>query len=241
MLVKADLHIHSSLDPVDIINLKPEFLIDKAKEFGFKVMAFTHHEQYFCSKEIEEYAKKKGLLIIPGGERSIEGRDVLIYNVPQEKFDKVKNFKDLESLKKKHPESLIIAPHPCVPFRSLNGKLEKYHYLFDAVEWMHFYTRFLNYNKKAARIAKKHKLPLIASSDTHFKCQFGRNYSEIETDSLSRKAVIKAIKQGNIKLQTKPLSIFEFIKVVLRIFWMDLQILKRNLNAQNPPPHKCKK
>jgi len=244
MWVKADLHIHSSEDTCDIINISPKFLIDRAKKLNFKILAFTHHEQYFCSEKWLRYAKEKGIFIIQGGEKTLENHDVLIYNVPISAFYAVNTLEELEELKKTYPESLIIAPHPFAPFRSLNGNLDKYNHVFDAIEWTHFYTSYFNCNKKAVKASKRHNLPLIASSDTHFDIHFGNNFSEIEIiGELNNESVINAIKQGRIKLCTNPLSTLELLDRAFRMIVMDCKILLRKLksNAQNPTPSKCKK
>ncbi|MDD4351506.1 MAG: PHP-associated domain-containing protein [Candidatus Gracilibacteria bacterium] len=229
MFIKADLHIHTADDPTDPLSLDSKELIDKAAKLGIKVLAFTCHEQYNCSKEYDSYAKEQGLLIIHGGEKQIAGKDVLIYNVPVQAFDQVKTFEDLRNLKKDHPESLLIAPHPYYAILSLKEDLESNIDLFDAIEWSHFYTSCYNPNKKAQKTAEKFHLPLLASSDTHFACQFGKNISEIEIASLNTDEVIRSIKAGKIKFTPKALNMFELARILLNMLKLNLKIiLKRH-------------
>jgi len=102
-MLKADMHMHSREDQKDIVDYTAKELIDHLASLNFNVMALTFHDQSFKSEEAEKYAKSKGIIIIPGIERRIEGVDILIYNVPHEK---VIGMKTLDDLKKISDENL---------------------------------------------------------------------------------------------------------------------------------------
>lgn len=214
MFLKADMHLHTSKDPKDtFIKHSPEELIDHAAKLGYNVLSITHHGQVYYSSELAEYAKAKGILLIPGAELTIEGKHVLVYNVTQEQISKVRTFKDLARLKSE--ENLATAPHPYFyHYAALNSKLEKNIRLFDAIEHTHLYNHYINQNKKAKKAAKRFSLPIVGNSDTHALWQMGTNYSLINSQK-SVKGVLSAIKEGKVMVVTRPLSTVEFSRSFL--------------------------
>jgi predicted metal-dependent phosphoesterase TrpH len=210
MIIKADLHIHTSDDREDpFINYSAKDIINSAATKGIGVLALTHHRVILQPKkfaELKEYAKSRNILLISGVEAKIEGKHVLIYNITQSEHDKIKSFEDLRSLRKKNKNIFVIAPHPFMIKTPLtkNCLQEKYFQnkdLFDALEYQQFYSFFMNPNKKTQRIAKEDNKPLVANSDLHFIEYFGRNYTLIDVDGpLSERSVFRAIKSGKTKI-----------------------------------------
>ena len=103
--------------------IKPEKyaeLIDKAASFGYEVIAITNHDTVTFSKALADYALNKGVLLIPGIERKIKGKHVLIYDITQEEADSIKDFSDLRKIKK-----LKIAAHPYFFISSLGKSFVK--------------------------------------------------------------------------------------------------------------------
>ncbi len=214
MFLKADMHLHTSRDPKDtFIKHSPKELIDHAAKLGYNVLSITHHTKVYYSSELAEYARAKGILLIPGAELTIEGKHVLVYNITQEQISRVKTFKDLARLKS--DENLVTAPHPYFyHYAALNSKLEKNIRMFDAIEHTHLYNHYVNQNKKAKLAAKRFSLPIVGNSDTHALWQMGTNYSLIS----SRKnvdGVLSAIKDGSVMVVTRPLSGIEFSRSFL--------------------------
>ena len=212
-MLKADLHIHTNEDAKEKqIKYNAKELIDKASKEGFEVLSFTFHDQYFYPKDIVEYANKKGILLIPGIEKVIEGKDVLIYNIKEEELEHIKTIKDLKKLNK---NSLVIAPHPYfILSQCLGKKLEKNIDLFDGIEYSFFYNKLINRNKKAIKIGKKFNKPIIGNSDLHDLRFFNRTFTYVN----SKKNIndfIKAIKKGDVKIETKPLSFLEMARAYL--------------------------
>lgn len=210
MLVKADLHIHTSDDREDtFIKYSAKNIIDEASNKGFKVLAITLH-RYILSKSklnsLKEYAKKKNILLIQGVEAKIEGKHVLIYNISNEEHSKLHTFEDLRKLRKKNKNIFVIAPHPFMArnFLTKNCIQEKYFEnkdLFDALEFQLFHSFFMDPNKKTIKIAKADKKPLFASSDLHFKRFFGKNYTIVDVNGqLNEKNFFDAVKSGKTKI-----------------------------------------
>src|SRR3989338_1040864 len=101
-MLKCDFHIHTSEDPLDwpILKYDAYQLIDNAKEKGFDVLAITLHEKVFCPKQIIEYAKKKGILLIPGMEATVEGKHAVVLNLSLNTKNP-STFAELKKLKQK--------------------------------------------------------------------------------------------------------------------------------------------
>lgn len=82
MSTSIDLHMHSTFSDG---SLSPEQIIDKAKQNGVRVLSITDHDTLQAySKELFDFATKKGITLIPGVEISTKlnkaGIHVLGYN-----------------------------------------------------------------------------------------------------------------------------------------------------------------
>lgn len=215
--LKVDFHTHTAEDPYEKINYNAFQLIDKASKQAFDALAITNHNVITYNKELAEYAKEKGILLIPGTEAQFSQKHVLIINPNFRKVTLDKPLKDLRKIK--NPTSLIIAPHPFFPgSRSLKSDLLSYISLFDAIEFSHFYNHLINCNKKALLIASQSKMPLIGSSDCHSLAQFGTTYSLVDSkkDVLS---IIEAVKRRKIEIRSRPLSIVFMARIAIKFFW----------------------
>jgi len=219
MQLKASLHIHTKEDKKDghIINYNVYELIDEAEKNGFKVLGFTPHKKFVFKEEFAEYAKKKGILLIPGVERGLGrflNKHVIILNCDKT-IEKVKTLKQLLKYKKEHPEIFVLAPHPAYTrFISIGTrKLKKYIDLFDAIEYSCSYSKKYNFNnKKAGTIAARFQKPIISTADVHVLKKLNTDFAIIEAVDLTVESVLQAIKYGKFKNVTAPKTFFELIK-----------------------------
>ena len=215
-MLKCDFHMHTKEDPSDTwITYSAFDLIDYAAKLKFDVLAFTHHRKFIFDEEWRAYAKKKGILLIPGVEASIEDKDVIVLNSTKE-VEKVKTFEELRKFKKKHPEIFILAPHPFYPRRyCLQKKLFEHMDVFDGIEYCHYYNVAFNaYNKKAAKIADQYNKPLIGTSDAHQFIQFGNTYTLIDAEK-NTLSVFTAMKERKVEVKTKPLSFLDSLRAII--------------------------
>ena len=83
-MLKVELHAHTDLDPVDRIPHSTTDLIDHAASLGYHVLAITLHDRYFDPADWQAYARDRGILLLPGIERTIERQHVLLINFPAE-------------------------------------------------------------------------------------------------------------------------------------------------------------
>jgi predicted metal-dependent phosphoesterase TrpH len=144
-------------------------------------------------------------VLLPGIEKTIEGRHVLLLNFPPESAD-IRSFADVARLKR--TAGLVVAPHPFYPIPSAMGRLlERWKDLIDAVEINAMYTRLVNFNRRAAAWARAHGKPLVGNSDLHLLAQLGTTYSLVDAPP-EPDAICAAIRAGRVEVRTEPLSSF---------------------------------
>ena len=215
-MLKVDLHLHTADDPLDRLFHTSFDLVDRAAELGFDAIAITLHEIQLANPRVAAHARERGITLIPGTERTIEGRHVLMLNFPGAEAESVRTFDELARLKAR-TRGLVIAPHPYFPVRHcLHARLDAHRDLFDAVEWSYFWTRALNFNARAARWARAHGKPLVGNSDLHDLRQIGRTYSMIDAPR-DAAAICDAIRQGRVTVQTTPAPVTELAGVIARV------------------------
>jgi predicted metal-dependent phosphoesterase TrpH len=215
MKLKTNLHFHTSDDSRDLVEYALEEGIDRAASHGFGVLAVTCHQKFAWTESAAEYAKNRGILLMPGIEicvdeaRGTRGRHVLIINAKRE-AEEVRTFAELAEYKSSHSESFIIAPHPYFYGNfSLHEFLEKHIYLFDAIEHSWFYSQFFNRNKKGREIAEKYDLPFIATSDTHFFDFLNSDYAVIDAEEKTPESIFDALRKMKFINVTSQKSFFK--------------------------------
>ncbi len=219
-MLKVDLHMHTNYIQKWEGKHSPKQLIDKAKCLGFDAICITEH--YWPDKpenspyrknplqtynDYKEYAKKKGILLIPGVEIKIPNSgDVVLINF-NDNITKIKSYDDLCKISK---NTIVMAAHPYFLKMCCIGKdLVKHIDKFDAIEYSHFYIKEINKNKKAVKVAKHFNKLLIPTSDAHWTFQLNSSYILVDAKK-DIKSIIKAVKKGNFKPVTKPLPYHKF-------------------------------
>src|SRR5207302_7756833 len=112
-LLKVELHAHTADDPVDDIPYSTRDLIDRAAALGFDALAVTLHDRQLDLRPLHAYAAERRIVLIPGIERTIAGKHVLLLNFERGTED-VRTFDDLRALKAR-ASGLVVAPHPFFP------------------------------------------------------------------------------------------------------------------------------
>jgi predicted metal-dependent phosphoesterase TrpH len=232
MYAKAALHLHINLDPVDKITYSGFEAIQKAADLDFKILSFTCHDKLIDLNLFQGYAQQKGILLIPGIEKTIQKKHVLILNATKS-AEKITTFIELEEYKRTHPNCFIIAPHPFFFFGNCLGPLlEKHIDLFDAIEYNYFYHKFFNPNNKAVLLSQKYQKPLIGTSDIHLLEHFDPTYTKIKIETLDIPSVFEALKKNQLEIITKSFSIFSLIKILYKMMFIGSK--KNALQFQKP-------
>ncbi len=209
-MLKVDLHTHSADDPADFIPHTTPELVDRAAALGFDALAVTLHDRQLDIRDLAPYAKDRGVVLIPGVERTILGRHVLLLNFPP-LAQQVSSFDELARLKARYPDGLVVAPHPFFPLTNcLRGWMHCVGELFDAVEVNAFYTDLLDFNRQAVKWAKARGKPLVGSSDAHRLSLLGTTFSLVDAEPTAG-AICSAIRHGRVQVRTRPISVSQAV------------------------------
>ena len=203
-MLKIELHAHTGDDPVDVIPYTTFELIDHAAALGYDALAITLHEHQLDLRRFLPYAAERGIVLIPGIERTVEGRHVLLLNYKSGAED-VRSFADLAALKRR-ASGLVIAPHPFFPTSTcLRGDMERHVDLFDAVERNAMFIRGVDFNRAAERFAVRHGKPVVGNCDVHRLVQLGTTYSLVDAER-DPDAICDAIAAGRVRVESRPIS-----------------------------------
>ena len=203
-MLKVELHSHSADDPIDRIPHSTRELIDRAADLGYQALAITLHDRQLDLRPWLAHARRRGVVLIPGIERTVRRKHVLLLNF-REGAEEVRSFEDILSLRQRNPGGLVIAPHPF--FRAapcLGGLLDRHANLFDAVEYNAMFTASWNFNRRAEQWARDHGKPIVGNGDIHRLCQLGTTFSLVDA-APTPDAICAAVRHGNLSVSAQPL------------------------------------
>ncbi len=205
-MLKVELHAHTDLDPLDAIRHSTRELIDRAARLGYHALAITPHDRYFDPAPEADYAGARGIVLLPGIERTIGHAHLLLINFPAACAG-VRTFDDVAHLGREYPRGLVIAPHALFPTQSALGLrlLERHADLFDAIEVNAMFTRRLDFNRRVVAWAGRHGKPLVGNGDVHLLAQLGTTFSLVDA-APDPDAICAAIKAGRVDVRSQPLS-----------------------------------
>ena len=211
-VLKVELHSHSADDPVDRVPYSTPQLIDHAARLGYNALAITLHDRQLDIRPFVGYARERGITLIPGIERTIEGKHVLLLNF-RNGAEAVETFDDLARLKEREA-GLVVAPHAFFPATvCLRRIVDRRPQLFDAIEYNAMFTHAVNFNRRAERWAERHAKPIVGNGDVHRLRQLGTTWSLVDAEP-DADAICDAIRKGRVQVQARPLSTTEAAAVM---------------------------
>ena len=206
-MIKIELHAHTAQDPCDYISHTARELIDRAASLGYGALAITLHDRFYDPAPDQGYAQARGVLLIPGIERTIDGRHVLLVNFPAE-CEAVRSFDDVRTLKARHPRGLVIAPHAFYPIgTAMRGAVDRHADLIDAIEVNSMFLSWLDFNARAVAWARAHGKPVVGNTDLHVLEQLGTTYTLVDAPA-DADAICDAIRAGRIELRSNALPVW---------------------------------
>jgi predicted metal-dependent phosphoesterase TrpH len=221
-VLKIELHSHTSDDPLDLIPHDTRALIARAAECGYDALAITLHDRQRDLADVLPFAREHGVTLIPGIERTIEGRHVLLLNFSAGGAERVRSFEDLRRLRAQE-SGLVIAPHPFFPFPTcLQSLAYRYQDLFDAVEINGMFTRAVNFNAKAERWARDIGLPLVGNGDVHRLDQLNTTWSMVDADA-DPDSICQGVRDGRVHVHAHPHSMFKAAAIMGDMALADLR------------------
>jgi predicted metal-dependent phosphoesterase TrpH len=232
-MLKVELHSHTSADPHDYIPHSTNELIDRAAALGYGALAITLHDRYLDIRGIREYARDRGITLIAGVEKTVEGKHVLLINFDAE-AETTDSFEKLARLRRSQPRGLVVAPHPFYPTRSCLGRLlERHAGLFDAVEFNAFYTATLNhFNQSALSWARAAGKPVVANADVHRLRQLGTTFTLVDAPP-DPDAICEAIRAGRIEIHTTPLTPITAATYMADLALADLSAIRKSRRSRS--------
>jgi predicted metal-dependent phosphoesterase TrpH len=225
-VIRVELHAHTSDDPEDRIPHSAEDLIAAAAAHGYGGLAITLHDAVFDPAPLADVARRYGVRLLRGIERTVEGAHVLLINFPAPAALAVERFEDVAALKAAHPHGLVVAPHACFPIRTALGRrrLEAFAPLWDAIEVNAMHIRGADWNRGALAWAAAHQRPLVGNGDVHRLSQLGRTWSEVDvtlpadlSDGEAADAICEAIRAGRVRVGGGPLTPWEAATVATQM------------------------
>jgi len=217
-VLKVELHAHTSQDPCDYIPHTTRELIDRAGQLGYGALAITLHNRHYDPAPDQAYAQARGLLLIPGIERTIAGRHLLLINFPKDS-EAVASFDDLRALKRRHPDGLVIAPHAFYPIGSaLGADADRHADIIDAVEVNSVFTSWIDFNRRAVEWARAQGKPIVGNTDLHLLEQMGTTYTLVDVPaSADAVAICAAIRAGRVEVRSDALPLFRAASIFIRM------------------------
>jgi predicted metal-dependent phosphoesterase TrpH len=220
-VLKVELHAHTDDDPADRIPHSIHQLVDHAAALGYGALAVTLHDRYFDPRPHAAYARERGVVLLPGIERTIGGYHVLLINFSPESAG-VRTLEDVAALKAQGC-GLVVAPHPFYPIPTAAGRLlGRYADLFDAIEINAMFTTAFDFNRRAIKWAQANGKPLVGNSDLHLLRQMGTTYSLVDAEP-DPDAICDAIRRGRVEVRRTPLSTLDAIQIFTLMSWGGLQ------------------
>jgi predicted metal-dependent phosphoesterase TrpH len=215
-VIKVELHAHTAEDPCDYIPHSTRDLIDRASRLGYGAVAITLHDRHYDPAPDQAYAQSRGLLLIQGIEKTIQGRHMLLLNFPAES-EAVASFEDLRQLRARHPRGLVIAPHAFYPIGSAIGDdADRHADLIDAIEVNSMFTSWLDFNGRAVRWARANGKPVVGNTDLHLLEQMGTTYTLVDAPA-DADAICDAIRGGRVELQSTALPSWRAASIFVRM------------------------
>jgi predicted metal-dependent phosphoesterase TrpH len=204
-VLKVELHAHTRQDPADLIPHTTRQLIDRAGALGYDALAITLHDRYYDAAMDQDYARAKGIVLIPGIERTVDGCHVLLLNFPA-CCGEVSSVDDVRTLRERYPRGLVVAPHPFYPIPSALGRrMEVWADVIDAVEVNAMFTARIDFNRRATLWARAHGKPVVGTTDLHLLAQLGTTYTLVDAPP-DPDAICDAIRRGCVAVRSTPLA-----------------------------------
>ena len=208
---------------MDLIPHTTAELIARAAATGYHALAITLHDRQLDPAPYRSFARERGVTLIPGAERNIEGKHVLLLNFSAA-TESVRTFDDLARLKSRE-RGLVVAPHPFFPSSTcLHGDMDRHADLFDAVEINGMFMRTVDFNRRARRWARDHGKPLVGNGDVHRLTQLDTTWSLVDAEA-DPGAICEAIRAGRVRVEARPHSAVGAGRIMASMFAADVRRL----------------
>jgi len=197
MSLKAELHQHSRYsqhtDRFLGLDTSIENIAKTCKQKGISIFSVTDHDTIDGHEEGKYYAKKYGLLFVPGAEVSTRQGHVLALGIRKLI---PKHLTLNEAADAVHEQGgVVVAAHPFqIPYGCLWGFVGS---RIDAIEGQHAYAIGNSLTNWVNRFARK---PVIAGSDAHYLDEIGLVYTLFPDTVKNAAMALSAIRENRIMI-----------------------------------------
>jgi len=164
--IVADLHMHTSWS--HDCSIDPPELVDHAVAEGLGAIAVTDHNVFGGALEAADYARGRGLVVIPGEEVKTDGQGEVIGLFLEREIPRGMSFADTVAAIREQG-GLVYVPHPFDRMHAIPDSRMLHRHLgeIDVLEVYNARLLFETYNDEALRFARKYNLTMGAGSDAH--------------------------------------------------------------------------
>lgn len=178
--MKFDMHVHT-LHSERCGWMRPERLVEHAKEIGLDGLAVTDHNTIDGAREVFDIVRDEQieLSVIIGEEISTDRGEVLAYFINKE--IEPGSFPEVLS-EIRQADGISAIPHPFERIRKGFRGVEAVMSDVNAIEVLNSRCFF---NREAFDLCLVHKKPMLGGSDAHFYREVGRAWTEISDDPMA--------------------------------------------------------
>lgn len=196
-----DIHNHTIYRSYDSV-LKPEELIDRAKQLGLDAVCITEHDFFWEPGAVEEFAVEHGFLVLPGVEINTEDGHILVFGLERyiygmHKTAFLKRIVDEVggAMILAHPARRRLYPEDTVEAAVARAYQSGVFELVDGIEILNSRATDAE-NNFAASLNQKLGLRATGGSDSHGAWEVGRCATVFEQPVTCLQDLITEIKEG---------------------------------------------
>jgi len=175
--VRYDLHIHTKYSKCS--SLKPKDIIRIAKKRGLNGIAVCDHNTIKGALEVSRLNKDNAFEVIIGEEITTDKGEILGLYIKKE-IKPGDFFRVISDIRKQNGIAIVAHPYVSIGLARKKADVNAVIKKVDAIEGINARSLFKFENKKAQAKAKKENISVTAGSDSHFKFEIGRAYTEFD-------------------------------------------------------------
>lgn len=213
--VVADLHMHTSWS--HDCSVDPAELVDYSIGEGLGAIAVTDHNVFGGALEAIDYARDRGLVVIPGEEVKTDGQGEVIGLFLDREIPRGMSFGDTIAAIRDQG-GLVYLPHPFDRMHAIPDSRTLHRHLgeIDVFEVYNARLLFETYNDDALRFARKYNLTMGVGSDAHVLQGVGTGALRMRAFSDPEEFLI-SLRTAQILRRPKSLAYLQSLKWVAQV------------------------
>jgi predicted metal-dependent phosphoesterase TrpH/glycosyltransferase involved in cell wall biosynthesis len=213
--IVADLHMHTSWS--HDCSTDPAELVDHAEAEGLGAIAVTDHNVFGGALEAADYARGRGLVVIPGEEVKTDGQGEVIGLFLQKEIPRGLGFAETVAAIREQ-DGVVYVPHPFDRLHSIPDPRTLHRHLadIDVLEVYNARLLFEAFNDEALRFARKYDLTMGAGSDAHVLQGVGTGAVRMRAFEGPEEFLL-SLRTAEILRRPKPLAYLQSLKWVAQV------------------------